>query len=382
MKKTLVASALATVLLIPAASATEIYSDDKNSVSIGGYMDARFMKVEGEKFQMVNGSTRINFAFERDMGDGWQTYSKFEWAINPFGTSELVYSGDSQVGKNTSEFLTNRIGLVGLAHDTYGSLTFGKQWGAWYDVVSATDAAIIFGSDMASGVYGYGDGGIAGTGRADASVQYRNSIGDLSFVVQAQIQEQTFEVCGERQECGPDEENGQSNVLAQTVSYDNTYGFAVTYSATDMLTLTAGYNRGEFDITDPTTPSNNTSEADEIYGIGASWGGFDDLGLFVAANINQQKNHQVDDMGNLIDDAYGIDTVASYLFDNSIRTFVGYQRLDADKDGDESYKFVQEFATAGAHYLWNTSAIFYVEAKYDLADTNDSAIGAGFRYFL
>lgn len=56
---------------------------------------------------------------------------------------------------------------------------------------------------------------------------------------------------------------------------------------TNKLKLTAGINRGEFELTygDGTTRSVD----DLIYGAGVIWGNIDAPGLYVAANINKTK---------------------------------------------------------------------------------------------
>ena len=66
-------------------------------------------------------------------------------------------------------------------------MSFGKVWGAYYDVVAGTDNALVWGG-FASGAYSLdGSGGIDGVGRADKAIQYRNSLGNLSFALQAQL---------------------------------------------------------------------------------------------------------------------------------------------------------------------------------------------------
>jgi len=66
--------------------------------------------------------------------------------------------------------------------------------------------------------------------------------------------------------------------------------------------------------------------------VGATWGDFDKDGLYVAANVHKEENHDTDNIGRLIKDAYGVETLVSYKFDNGLRPFVSYNILDAGKD--------------------------------------------------
>ncbi|MBL4815379.1 porin [Shewanella sp.] len=402
MKKTLLATALTVVIFAPSAAAIEIYKDDKNAVEIGGFIDARVINTQGAT-EVVNGASRINFGFTRVMSDGWKAFTKLEWGVNPFGNSEIVYSSESNFESQSGDFLNNRLGYVGIGHDTYGTLSIGKQWGAWYDVVYNTNYGFVWDGN-AAGVYTYNkaDGAINGTGRGDKVVQYRNSFGDVSFALQAQLKHDIFYTCESAQDLGTDcEERWKANEESQEVHYDYTYGGSITYLATDKLTLTAGVNRGEFEV------AFNTGEmitaTDLIYGVGATWGGFDSEGFYAAANFNKNENHDTDNLGRLIKDSYGIESLFSYKFDNGLRPFISYNILDAGSDyviqpnsADPNDVFKRQFVVAGVHYIWDVSTVLYVEARKDFSDFNsadkdqqakmsiseDDGVAVGIRYTL
>ncbi|MGL5048940.1 MAG: porin [Shewanella sp.] len=394
MNKTLVAAALAAIFLVPSVSAIEIYKDNKNAVQIGGFVDARIINTQGET-EVVNGASRINFGFERQLNNGWNAFTKLEWAVNPFGNTEIVYSNKFE--SNSKEFLTNRLGYVGLSHDKYGTVTVGKQWGVWYDVVGATNEGFVWDGN-AAGVYTYNraDGAVNGVGRGDKTVQYRNSYGDVSIAAQVQLKNSSFETCESEDECDP------GNSDNDQVEFAETYGFALTYKATDMLTLTAGVNRGEFNVTRSDKNGGGTATAvDLIYGAGIMWGNFDAEGWHVAANVNKQENHDTDNYGRLIKDAYGVETLLSYKFDNGFRSFVSYNLLDAGKDyiiqpnveENKDDVFKRQFVTVGLHYAMDPQTVVYVEARKDFSDFTgtreadmldgeDDGVAIGIRYRL
>lgn len=401
MNKTLVAAALAAIFLAPAVSAIEIYKDDKDAVEIGGFIDVRVINTQGES-EVVNGASRINFGFNRELTDGWDAFAKLEWGVNPVGNSDIVYNNKFESVQD--EFFYNRLGYAGLSHDAYGTLTIGKQWGAWYDVVYNTNYGFVWDGN-AAGVYTYNkdDGAINGVGRGDKVVQYRNAFGDVSFAVQAQLKNSSFYTCDAElteEQCETLFNQGSSD--AQQVTYSYTYGGAVTYQATDKLSLMAGMNRGEFDITYGN--GEQQTAIDLIYGVGITWGNFDNNGFYAAANLNKQENHDTDNIGRLIKDAYGVESLFSYKFDNGLRPFISYNLLDAGNDyviqpnynADPNDVFKRQFVVVGLHFVWDPNTVLYVEARKDYSDftsadkdqearmalSEDDGIAIGIRYSM
>lgn len=402
MNKTLVATALAAIFLAPSVSAIEIYKDDKNAVEIGGFIDVRVINTQGET-EVVNGASRINFGFSRELTNGWNAFAKLEWGVNPVGSSDIVYNNRFESVQD--EFFYNRLGYASLSHDQYGTITIGKQWGAWYDVVYSTNYGFVWDGNTA-GVYTFNkdDGAVNGVGRGDKTVQYRNAFGDFSFAVQAQLKNSSFFTCDieniTENECEARWIEGGAD--AQQVTYDYTYGGALTYKVTEMLSVSAGVNRGEFDI-DYGNGDQKTA-VDLIYGAGITWGNFDNNGLYIAANVNKQENHDTDNIGRLIKDAQGAETLVSYKFDNGLRPFISYNVLDAGKDyviqpnfnADPDDVFKRQFVVVGLHFVWDPNTVLYVEARKDYSDftstdkvqearmslSEDDGIAIGIRYTL
>ncbi|GGZ25982.1 MULTISPECIES: porin [Shewanella] len=402
MNKTLIASVLAGLLAVPSVQAIEIYKDQKNAVSIGGFVDVRVINTQGET-EVVNGASRINFGFSRELTHGWNTFAKLEWGVNPVGSSDIVYNNRFESVQD--EFFYNRLGYAGISHDKYGTITIGKQWGAWYDVVYNTNYGFVWDGN-AAGVYTFNkdDGAVNGVGRGDKVVQYRNSIGDVSFAVQAQLKNSSFYTCDIENitESACEAEWNAGKKEAQQVTYDYTYGASLTYKATDKFSLMAGINRGEFDVVYGT--GEHKTAVDLIYGVGATWGDFDKNGLYVAANAHKEENHDTDNIGRLIKDAYGVETLVSYKFDNGLRSFVSYNILDAGKDyviqpnfnADPNDVFKRQFVVVGLHFVWDLNTVLYVEARKDYSDftsadkaqearmslSEDDGIAIGIRYTL
>ena len=383
-------------------SEVNIYTDERNSMSVGGFIDVRVINTQNQT-EVVNGTSRINFKIDRKLKQDWKALGLVEWGVNPVGSSDIIYN--NRFESIQDEFLYNRLGYAGLSHDKYGQITIGKQWGAWYDVVYGTNNSFVWDGN-AAGVYTYNkdDGAVNGTGRGDKLIQYRNSYNDLSFTLQAQLKNSEFYTCDvsdiTEQECETLWNAGDT--AAQQVEFNYTFGASVTYTPTDMLTLTAGVNRGEFDLTYGDGTTQNVE--DLIYGAGIMWGRVDQKGLYVAANINKNKNHDTDNLGRLIKDAIGIETFASYRFDKDVRPFIAYNVFDAGDDyviqpnfnTDPNDVFKRQFAVIGLHYLIDEDTIAYIEARKDFSDfesndkdqqvqmeqSEDDGIAFGFRYQL
>ena len=394
---------LVAIMVSPSVfSEVNIYTDERNSMSVGGFIDVRVINTQNQT-EVVNGTSRINFKIDRKLKHGWKALGLVEWGVNPVGSSDIIYN--NRFESIQDEFLYNRLGYAGLSHDKYGQVTIGKQWGAWYDVVYGTNNSFVWDGN-AAGVYTYSkdDGAVNGTGRGDKLIQYRNSYNDLSFTLQAQLKNSEFYTCDvsdiTEQECETLWNAGDT--AAQQVEFNYTFGASVTYTPTDMLTLTAGVNRGEFDLTYGDGTTQNVE--DLIYGAGIMWGRVDQKGLYVAANINKNKNHDTDNLGRLIKDAIGIETFASYRFDNDVRPFIAYNVFDAGDDyviqpnfnTDPNDVFKRQFAVIGLHYLIDEDTIAYIEARKDFSDfesndkdqqaqmeqSEDDGIAFGFRYQL
>ncbi|MFT5235490.1 MAG: putative porin [Shewanella sp.] len=385
MNKTLIATSIAILLASSSISATELYKDAKNQLTLGGYGDFSVLNTKGTT-EVVNNASRINFQFSHRLDNGLKAFSTMEWGINPFNSS-LVYNRESQFSSQNGDLLNSRLAFIGLSYNEYGSLSFGKQWSAWYDVVGGTDNAYIWGG-AAAGEYSLdGSGGIDGVGRADKAVQYRNSIGDLSFTLQTQLQENTIELTGFDQ-------GNQSETSSLT--YGNTYGASATYDFSDKLSVSVGGNRGNFKGFNNTT-NESIDTADEIYGASISWGTLSGEGLYLSANYNQNKYHETDLTGRLIPKADGVEAMVSYYSDN-IRSYIIYNTLSAD-----NYSFMgnggiaqnvteynEQSLVPGIAYIWDSTLVTYIEGKIDMSSfvTNgsrtegDSAVAIGVRYYL
>ncbi len=376
MKVSILATTLATILVAPSISAMQIYSDNTNSVTAYGAIGATVINTNSQT-ELVNGGSRVGLNFSHKLDSGWDVIGKFEWGINPVGTSKIVFNSDSLIEQQDGDFFYNRIGYVGFKHDKYGAITFGKLWGAWFDVVKDTDYGAVWDGNAAGVNTFLSDGGINGVGRSEQTIQYRNTFDNLSIALQMQVKQDTFDI-NEQDGNSPFPQIGTVNQTKMVtdsddqmseVDYGNTYGLSTRYIINPDITVTAGYNRGEFDVNH--IDGGVTADIDDIYGAGIIYGNWKTSGFYAATNYSQSHYHDTDNIGRMLPEAQGVETVVSYLFENNLRAFVQYDKLNAGTEYQQAYSgdhFQRENVIASLQFQWDPQTLVYLEGKVDFSD--------------
>ena len=318
MKQTVIlATAVSAILYSVSASAIDLYKDKSNSVTASGAIGVAVVNSNDET-HLVNGGSKVHLDFNHALKNDLNVIGTFEWGVNPVGDNQIAFNNDSLVEQQNGDFFYNRLGYVGFSHPKYGSLTFGKQWSAWYDVVMDTDYGAVWDGN-ASGTYTFlSDGDLNGVGRAEQAIQYRNQFDGLSVALQMQVKHDEFTMDDMNPFPMADmDSNTKVKGQGYTAEYGNTYGVGLRYQLTKMFTVTAGYNRGEFDINNDN--GSKMSEVDDIYGGGVVLGDWLKPGFYAAANYSVSQYHDVDNIGRMLPEAKGVEAVTSYLFDNNFR---------------------------------------------------------------
>ncbi|BDM65018.1 porin [Shewanella sp. NFH-SH190041] len=396
MNKTIIATALAAIIAAPAASAAvQVYQDNTNQFTFGGQLDARLITDQSLKHSpnMVSKGTHVSFNFAHKMSDGWTASSVFDWGFDPFGGKGFTTTPKDQLDTGDSKIkLTSRLGYVALSNDMYGTISFGKQWGVWYDVVSGTDNAVIWGGS-ADGAYTFSNNGATnGVGRADRVIQYRNTIGDFSFAVQTQLQQDSVDLTAVNMDgnFGPvapmnvtEAERKDENLLKAakkqydkyhlaTIEYNNTYGMSASYTLMSDLQVVVGGNIGKFTSTYKDSSIGKSQRTDYIYGLGINYGNLSHEGLYVAANVNKNQWHQADVNGNMLPEAVGVEFYTAYNLGNGLRPYAVFNHLQSNEDYASKAGTVVEskmqYAAFGVAYSWDKNIFMYAEGKVDFSD--------------
>jgi predicted porin len=137
--------------------------------------------------EVRNNSSRLGLRGTKPLVDGIEAFGRVELGVNLVANDRVILSGGdpgAPIGQG-SQAVFSRLGFVGI--DTaLGSLAWGKQWSAYYDVAEFTDQFPLW-SGVATGAFAAGtDGGVAGTGRAERALQYREARGPVSVALQMQ----------------------------------------------------------------------------------------------------------------------------------------------------------------------------------------------------
>lgn len=376
MKRTLIATSTAIALASPSISAMELYKDDKSSLDLGGYFGANYVMAD-ETDEVSNGSSRINLNFTHQLNDGWTAFAKAEWAVSLVSNnSDLVLGGDSNLAEGeASDTLSSRLGYVGMGHEKWGSVSIGKQWGSIYNVIGVTDNLYIFGGDGA-GAYALGDGGYTGTGRAEQAIQYNNSFGNLSVSVQMQGTEEVVAL----EELLP---GVPDNDLELT--YDNSYGVALTYALPFNLSVGVGYNEASVEMTGLNSLVSEELD-DTLTAVSVTYGTLGQQGLYAAVVAVEGENHEFDNNGDMISESTGVEAMVAYRFANNLELMAGYNAKSSDDTGNE---YEQSYMTAGVAYHFSDKFRVHTEYKLDdstnadgseLEDADMIAVGARFSF--
>ncbi|WP_152558934.1 porin [Endozoicomonas numazuensis] len=225
MHKKILAVAVAATVAGP-AMALEVYDDGTDSLSIGGKIGFYVQNKDHDE-ELNNDCNRINFEYAHKFASGWTGQGVMEWRIRT--VDEYESDGEKK------DFISNRLGFVGLSHDDYGSFIAGKNWSVTYDVSGWTDSYAILGGN-AMGVYeGRNGGDYDGTARADDALQYRNSFGGLNIGLQYQLQSD------------PATQNDTNNLTDDNVQRDHGYGIALSYELPMGLSVGATYNETQYE---------------------------------------------------------------------------------------------------------------------------------------
>ncbi|GIU04983.1 porin [Shewanella sp. c952] len=385
MNKKLMALLIPSILMASSAQAVELYNDQTNSVNMIGWLGFAAIN-DTHDTAVVDNFSRIGFRFDRKEKNGWRSFAHTEWGINMVTSDDsLSYTGGQLGAEKSSDFLFNRLGYVGLANEKWGSLTFGKQWGAYYDVAYTTDVLNVY-TGYSVGAYTFGDGGLTGAGRADSAFIYRNSFGNLSFALQYAAKQNGDVALYDK--------DGIAVNDGSHISFDTSYGASLTYHFTDKFKVLAGINRGDFK---GELAGESVDDTNEIIGVGAQYGSFYQYapnreadGFYMGLNAHKSKQNEL--VAGELYDSTGGEFLVAYQYENGfVPSFLlSYQDLDTDSSTTIQGDWTRQFAVLGMHYRYSNDTIMFVEAKLDFSDMDDKSFeklqdnsyAVGIRYFF
>lgn len=295
---------------------------------------------EGSR-EVRNNSSRLGLRGAKRLTDGIEAFGRVEVGINLVATDRVILSGGdpgAPIGQG-SQAVFSRLGFVGL--DTnIGSLAWGKQWSAYYDVAEFTDQ-FPFWSGAAAGAFAAGtDGGIAGTGRAEQALQYREARGPVSVALQMQSRASSP---GDR-------------------SWIDVWGASGVVGKAQGLSLGAAYNEVRDGVASPNPNQPQLGDKAAIFGLRYRGDRF-----YAATTLSISEQHEVDDLRRRFD-SKGFELALRYRATDSLWLEAGYNDLrpDSDHPGDFRIRF-------GVGYVvYNFGAGSRLFAGFKLEDSRNS----------
>ncbi|WP_304503001.1 porin [Buttiauxella sp. W03-F01] len=350
MKRNILAVVIPALLVAGAANAAEIYNKNGNKLDFYG-------KAVGEHVWTTNGNTsnedttyaRIGFKGETQINDQLIGYGQWEYNMD-------ASNAEGSQGTKT------RLAFAGLKFGDAGSFDYGRNYGAIYDVESATDMLVEWGGDG----WNYTDNFM--TGRTNGVATYRNSdffglVDGLAFAVQYQGKNESSTRSVFKQ-------NGDG--VSTSVSYDLGEGFG----------LSAGYASSNRTVDQK---ANGTGDKAEAWATSAK---YDANNLYAAVMYSQTYNMTPESRANDTDAAFfanktqNLEAVVQYQFDFGLRPSVGYVQSKG-KDLESRAGFsggdadLVKYVEVGTWYYFNKNMNVYAAYKFNLLDDNDYAKATG-----
>ncbi|SQD78147.1 porin [Moritella yayanosii] len=240
MKKTILATAI--LLVAGAANAAEIYNNEGTTVSLGGSFRGNVVIADSDNVKFQDSGTRFNIKAAKELDNG----------LKAFGRAEIKNSDHKDSKDKTNGLYLNQ-SYVGLAHDVYGTVILGKQYGL-------NDDLVMNDFSYENGVYNE-DNDAFGSDSED-QLKYSKAFGGATVVVSLMDQDTyaiggTYDVAG--LELGVSYNIANDRKDAGVITDNSTYIMGARYTL-DALVLAVQYQASE-------VGSYDTS----AYGIGAHY---------------------------------------------------------------------------------------------------------------
>lgn len=342
MKKSTLALMVMGVIASSTSHAAEIYNKDGNKLDLYGKLRAEHYMSDDTSKNGDQTYVRLGFKGQTQIND----------QLTGYGRWEAQFAGNNDEGNSNTSITPQktRLAFAGLKYAQFGSVDYGRNLGALYDVEAWTDMLPEFGGDSSAKTDNYM------TQRSSGLATYRNNdffglINGLNMTLQYQ---------GKNEGGSTGKQNGDGFGSALTYAIGNT-GLSIggAYTASDRttaqtgLTLAKGSDKAEAWATGMKYDANNvylavmyseTRNMTPISGVSSTYTGaanktqnFEavaqyqfDFGLRPSIAYVSQKAKDIEGIGNQ-DLVKYIDLGATYYFNKNMSAFVDYKINQIDK---------------------------------------------------
>lgn len=361
MKKSLLA--LAIVTAASSASAVTVYDKDGTSFAVGGRIQAvvyssNFNKVADHDTGLVN-SARLNLGGKTKVNDFVSVFAFTEWNM---ADGNKAATGDS---------MNTRDQYVGADFGSFGTVTAGKQFDAFYAVQAATDIYEDLGSVMSGATNGE---------RRQGTFAY--TFDNNGFFGKA-----SFETAADDVMVNGDKANVEGG-----------FAYSLGYTLDDVvfgpLSFKAGYSyvAGQDDRDNLGHASMKRFDNFKTEGASISWGSLDS-GLYLGAlyEQNREKLRTLGSNSSYLTKTNGYELVGGYTFDNGLSAFIGYEvkssknefqfnvAADTEKKMSRRIPVIVNYALTNNFKLWS-EAEFDANSSENTNRKNSLSVGARYTF--
>ncbi len=327
MKATLIALSIPTLLAAGTASAANLYDKDGTKLDLYGRATGMYYGSDNDELRGDESYIRMGLKGETALGNNLTGLGQFEYNLPTSGS-------------DNDEL---RLGFAGIRHDTFGTLTYGRQDGLLSMVNDYTDVLPEWGGD------GLGKGTeVFGTGRTNGLLKYAFTYEGLTLGAQ-------FTGQNDPQNNDPSKwMQGSAEGYALGASYDLPMG----------LSFAGAYNQaGKTDD----QKLNATFGGDSDAKLGAIGVRYAANNWYAAATYSDGRDHYA------IGDGYaeknrGYEAVVQYTVADKFVPSLAYVRSDVKDSSQNIDDTANEYLSIGASYKFTPVFQTYVDYKVNLLD--------------
>lgn len=335
-----------------------IYTSEDQLKKIAAYGSLRaYMGVSYDGyFGIDGGSSRLGVAGKTFVTKDINAFAVLELGVNGVDNNpDLIFHADPNATvTEINNTITARLGILGF-ETKLGNISFGKQWSPYYDVGGFSDLSLAFGGE-AQGTYPCGtDGGVAGTGRAANSLQFRTNIKFVKIGLQVQFRD----------------------LGKQNIKFADTYAASLIYANPAGISFGLAYNKVLDGVENPYTSQSKKGDEAAIAGLYIQKKQFTIGGTFSIL-----KNHEKDDMHHYFNgNGYEFFIIYEFLKHWSALSGINYLKPYGNAHGEYEIKYLM----LGVSYYFTKTSLVFLEtkledSKYVNGDKRKSIIGFGVHY--
>ena len=324
-----------------------------------GSLRALMANDTGGHAEVRNNSSRLGLRGEKDLFGKLTGFGRYELGVNLVANDRAILLVDGDAGTpigQGSQAVFTRLGFVGVG-TPIGNFSWGKQWSPYYDVAEFADQLVVF-SGFASGAFPAGtDGGIAGTGRAERAMQYREGWGPVAVGIQVQ----------------------NRSLTVNDRAWADAWGGSLVLGKRKGFAIGAAYNKVRDGVDLPTLNESQRGDQAAIFGARYSSKRFYAGAIFAA-----MKQHEVDDLGRRFN-GNGFEVALRGNFTERLWIEGAYNDLrpDSAHQGD----FLMRFGASNLVYRFGEASRLFLGFKLEgsrasnrQSDFRRSTVAAGMNY--